>query len=381
MPDLRIVVLEGDPSALGLSHGRLLAEEIRFFVGQVHRHVFLRVGPWRGIPLRAVALALAVAMARHIPLPFLEEMRGISRGSGVPYANLLLTNCLDDVLNVLRRLAPRSPYLACSSFALLGSRCRDGGLIHGRNLDYHFRGTPIDDGGAVARMLLGTATLFVYRPTGRAAFLSIGWPGMVGTTTALNQAGLSMGNLTSYLRGTTPNGTPAGILYRRVMEEASSLSEAGRILRSARRTIGNNLLVGSGREKNAALFEITRDSVEEVTPQDGLLVSTNHFLSPDLARRQRPYLLAHSLGRWERLRSLCDRQGVGVDEAAGFLADTVCEGRGEKALARVANEGTAVSVLFQPAEMKIWVGRGKEPPASVGEFVPIDAAELLARPI
>ncbi len=380
MSDLRTIVLEGDPATLGLSHGRLLGKEIRFLVDQMDRHVFRWVGPLRGFPLRLVALTFALAMNRHIPLHLREEMRGIARGSGVPYADLLLINTLDDVLNILRRLAPRSPHLACSSFALFGSRCRDGGLIHGRNLDYHFRGTPLEDGGALARLLLREATLFVYRPRGRAAFLSLGWPGLVGTTTAMSQHGLSIGNLTSYLRGTTPHGTPTSILYRLAMEEASSLRETGQILRRARRTIGNNLLASSGRENSATLFEVTRDAVVEVLPQDGLLVATNHFLSPELARRQRPYLLAHSLGRWERLRTLCDRHGAGVEEALASLADTECGGKPGNPLARVANEGTAVSVLFRPAEMVLWVGRGKEPPASSGRFIPIDAGELLSSP-
>jgi hypothetical protein len=378
MAEIRTVFLEGDPTSLGTSHGRLLAEEIRFMAEQADRHVFRRVGAIRGIPLRLVAQGFALVMGRHIPPPIREEIRAMARESGVPYANLLLINTLDDVLNILRRLAPRSPHLACSSFALFGTRSSNG-LIHGRNLDYHFRGTPLDDAGAVARLLLKEATLFIYRPSGKSAFLSIGWPGMVGAITAMNLHRLSLANLTSYLRGTTPNGTPTAILYRRIMEEASCLREAEQILRSARRTIGNNLLVGSGREESAALFEITRDDVVRVPPRDGLLVATNHFVSPELARRQRPYLLAHSLERWERLHALCDRRGVGVEEALRFLADTGQGGKSAHPLAGVANEGTAVSVLFRPADLALWLGRGKEPPASKGEFAPIDGAALLSR--
>ena len=358
----------------------MLKSEIRLLVEEMSRRVFLRVGPLRGVPLRLVALVFALTMNRHIPPHLREEMRGVARGSDIAYPDLLLLNTLDDVLNILRRLAPRSPHLACSSFALFGSRSRDGGLIHGRNLDYHFRGTPLDDGGAVARLLLREATLFVYRPQGRSAFLSIGWPGLVGTSTAMSLQGLSLGSLTSYLRGNTPNGTPTSILYRLVMEEASSLREAGQLLRRSRRTIGNNLVIGSGREKAAALFEITRDTVEEVLAGDGLLVATNHFVSPVLARRQLPHLLSHSASRLERLQTLCNRNGVGPEEALTFLADGEPGGGQGNPFARVANEGTAVSVLFEPGEMALWIGRGKEPPASRGEFLRIEAGALWARP-
>lgn len=379
MANIRTVVLEGDPSQVGLAHGKALAGDIRRTIEHAHRHVFRRVGPARGLGLRMVALALALAMNRHIPPHLRCEMMGIAKGSGVGYLDLLLINALDDVLNILRRLAPRVPSLACSSFALFGDRCAGGLLMHGRNLDYHFRNTPLDDGGQVARLMLRESLLFVYRPVGRAAFVAVGWPGLVGVTTAMNERGISLGNHTSYLQGTTPNGIPTGILYRLAMEESATLADVGRLLRRSPRTIGNNLVVGSGRENRANLFEITRDTVVEIAPNDGLVVATNHFVSPALAQKQRPYLLPHSVARWKRLLAQCDRRGLGVREALDLLGDAeVREKAGSGSpFARIANEGTAVSVLFRPAEMVLWIGRATEPPASRGEFLPIDAGALL----
>jgi hypothetical protein len=375
----RMVTLEGDPARIGLAHGRLLAPEIRFLVGRVEHHVFHRVGPVLGIGLRVLIRALGLMVDRHIPERLREEMRGIAMGSGVPYADILLINTLDDVLNILRRLAPAAPSLGCSGFAVFGKHTRDGAILHGRNLDYHFRGTPLDDGGAVARLLLRHATVFVYRPAARAAFVSIAWPGIVGVTTAMNSEGISLGNLTSYVRGTTPNGTPAALLYRVVSEEASSLQHVGNILQAYRRTIGNNLLVGSGRENQASLFELTLDSVVEIPPEDGVLVATNHFVSPKRAQRQRHHPPAHSVARWQRLRELCDRAGIGVEDATSFLADVESArgGRAAHPFARVANEGTAVSVLFSPATRELWIGTNPEPPASAGSFQRVDVAALL----
>jgi hypothetical protein len=209
--------------------------------------------------------------------------------------------------------------------------------------------------------------------------VSVGWPGIVGVSTAINEEGLSLGSHTSYLAGTTPNGTPATMVYRRIAEEARSLAETEGILRGSRRTIGNNLLVSSGREHRAALYEITMDEVEEVPSESGMLLTTNHFLSPALARRQRPYLLLHSLARRERLREMCDREGIGAEEAMGFLGDVSCGPRGGKgsAFARIANEGTAVSVLFQPEEGALWMGTAPEPPASAGRFHRVGLGDLL----
>ncbi len=366
----KTVVLEGDPREIGVAHGRLLRDDIRALLGEIGHRVFRRVDPVRGLGLWIVSHLLAAALNARVPASAREELRGISSGSGVPYPSLLLMNVLDDVLNILRRFAPRAPSLGCSSFALFGRRTADGSVLHGRNLDYHFRGTPIDDGGAVARLLLSHAILFVYRPSGRAAFLSVGWPGTVGVSTAFSREGIALGSLTSYMWGTTPFGIPATMLYREIVEEATTLRDAGKMLRSARRTIGNNLLVSSGAENRAALFEITRDAVSEIPDDDGMLIATNHFVDPPLAEPQKPYLLRHSVARWERLRAMCDRDGVTVPEALAFLADTACaaEAQGIGEFARIANDGTAVSVLFQPAERVLWLGTAPEPPASRGAF-------------
>ena len=376
----RIIVLEGNPVQIGLRHGHALGERIHFLVSQLESMVFQRVGRVRSTGLRVVAHTLARVMERQIPQPLRLEMRAIAEGSGARYSDILLLNSLDDILNILRRLAPRTPSLGCSSFALFGPASQDGRLLHGRNLDYHFRGTPLDDGGRVARLLQEQATLFVYRPEDRASFVSVAWPGVCGVTTALNQEGISIANLTSYLRGTTPNGTPSSILYRLVAEEVSSIGEARQILRAARCTIGNNLIVGSGRENRAALFEITADTVAEVTPRGGALVATNHFVSSPLVERQRPFLPSHSVARRERLEELSQRRGTTLEEALGYLADTgpaSAEPAGN-AFARVANEGTAVSVLFQPSEMAMWMGISQEPPASGDLFWPVDAGALLS---
>lgn len=369
-------MLEGGPTQMGIAHGRLLDTEVRFLVRQIDRHIFQRIDPIRRPGIRIVARALAFIMGSHIPENLKEEIRGISLGSGISYSDLLLLNTLDDVLNILRRFAPDVPAMACSSFAVFGERTWNGELLHGRNLDYHFGGTLLDDKGAVARLLLRKVVFFAYHPIDRAAFISISWPGMVGVTTAVNEAGLCLGNLTSYTRDATPSGVPTAILYRTIVEQAATLRDVGRLLRGARRTVGNNLIVSSGLENRAALFEITMNSIVEVAPEEGVLVATNHFVSPDLARRQRPYIVADSVRKRERLHTLCEQRGIARGGALAILADA---GGGNEShpLARIANEGTAVSVLFRPTAGELWFGTNPEPPASAGEFKRVSIDRLL----
>ena len=110
------------------------------------------------------------------------------------------------------------------------------------------------------------------------------------------------------------------------------------------------------------------------------MVATNHFLSQELAGLQ-PYLQPPRFPGGEGCnssvvaRSPSRRQHhyTGGHRLRGDESS-------EKPFARIANDGTAISVLFEPAEMKMWLAVAAEPPVSRGEFIPIDVRALLALP-
>ena len=87
---LRVVFLEGSPYEIGHQHGQLLADDVRATVGRTLGYLrsYLKV------PLvdRLAAnwwLDRSWKQSRpHVPAAYLEELRGLADGSGVPLREL-----------------------------------------------------------------------------------------------------------------------------------------------------------------------------------------------------------------------------------------------------------------------------------------------------
>ena len=104
----------------------------------------------------------------------------------------------------------------------------------------------------------------VYRPTGKHAFASVGFPGLVGVLSGMNDAGLCVAVLEVYdAKDGEPHFNPKGIPYamchRRLLEECTTIAEAKKLLERMPRT---SLL-------NLAVADRTGTAVFEVTPKHG----------------------------------------------------------------------------------------------------------------
>jgi isopenicillin-N N-acyltransferase like protein len=103
----------------------------------------------------------------------------------------------------------------------------------------------------------------------------------------VNSAGLGIHfNLLRHTSDGSDIGVPVHLIARRILGEATTLSEAVEIARSARTSASTVITVVTAAE--AAALEICPDGVGVVWPgADGVLVHTNHFLDPALAEGER----------------------------------------------------------------------------------------------
>ncbi len=379
---MRTVLLEGDPEACGHVHGTLLKQEIHELVGLFRRRLLYRRGRTRGLLFEGLGRLLAWQLARHSDPNWRQELASLARGAQIDQGLLLLLNCFDDVINQVRLLDRAFGGLGCSAFALLPVRGGHGGpgtdqhLLHGRNLDYYFPSGYLADGGEVAATLRRYTTLFCYRPAGAIPFVSLAWPGYAGVVTGMSAAGISLSSNTSYARRADPFAPPTGSVYRRVLETAGGLKDAADRLLSTPAAMGQIVLVASGRENDAALFELTPRRKVHLVPQGGVLLATNHFADPELRAAQAPLVPANSyvrLGRLAALLPTCRDEAGALRVLADAESPDPVDPHGP-----LCNVGTAQSVLFAPAELRLWARA--EPTAS---FEEIDAARLLsvARPM
>ena len=233
---LPIVFLEGTPYELGRQHGELLRETVQHSL----RHILGHFRRYLKAPLLsplAVNWWLGRSWAQSAPLipqDYLEELRGVSDGSGVPLAELWRLHAI-----------PERTY-ACSTMAVWGRATADGRLIHTRNLDWSIR-AGIQDYAAV----------FVVRPKGKHGFVSAGWAGFIGVLSGINERGLSIGQVGAETLDASYRGVPMAFLMRKVLEDATDLDGAVGLIRDAPRTVGVNYVIADAAAQRAVAMETT----------------------------------------------------------------------------------------------------------------------------
>jgi hypothetical protein len=264
---------------------------------------------------------------------------------------VLLINALDDLAN---------NWPNCSALAVGEGRTSRGFYLAGRNLDY-----PV-----FVDLLVDLQSLFLITPEDGGSLASLAWPGYVGVLTGMNRAGVALAQLTAMCRDHTLKGLPAGLRNRRALEIAATVQDLAGCLLEAPATMGNNLLLVSPRE--ALVLELSAHRFALRRPAAGLITTTNHFQSQEMSAvkgifPRRPPLAvlspyhfteAYSQARTARLQELAARKVLGPTDLQAFLGDP-----------GVANAGTVNSVVFDPAELTLWVAQKRQPPVSQGEYV------------
>src|SRR5450755_2469737 len=198
-------------------------------------------------------------MVKHFPPDYRTEMDAVAKSSGADA----------DVLTVANTFFDLKSTFACSVLAVEGSRSATGGVLFGRNLDYPSM-------GYIHEHTLVT----VYRPTGKHAFASVGFPGIVGVLSGMNDAGLCLAVLEVYdAKEGEPHfdaqGVPYALCHRRLLEECTTIPEAKKLLESMHRTTILNLAVAD--KNGASVFEVTPKHVIQRSAEQGVCTCTNHF--------------------------------------------------------------------------------------------------------
>lgn len=253
--DIPVMFLSGSPEELGREQAQLVADVINPML-DLPRQVVARLGYERTWPL---VTAMSRILLNNAPEPYRQEIEAFIQEGHLNRDGVYVGNSLVE----LRRMG------GCSAFVVLPERSRTGELIYGRNFDFPSMG-----------VLDKYHCVFVVRPTGKRAFVSIGYPGMVGVISGMNESGLCLATLDVYHSADgaplfDATGVPLAFTYRRILEECDTVAEAEALLKATPRTTYMNLAVADA--ERAVVFEITPQSVGVRNPQHDLLACTNHF--------------------------------------------------------------------------------------------------------
>jgi predicted choloylglycine hydrolase len=238
----------------------------------------------------------------------------------------------------------------CSTLIVGKDRSKTGGVLFGRNFDF----PPLD-------VLDKYGLVTVYRTKGKRAFVSIGFPGLLGVISGMNDAGLCVATLDVYgaKDGSPmfdPTGKPMMFTFRRILEECKTVEEAHALLKKSKATTWMNLAVADA--GGGTVFELTPKSVVARKPAEGLLACTNHF-------RTDPLCTSKSCRRYTSLIKSRTYKKVGLNDL--------------KTLMHAANQRTWTiqTMIFEPSAMKLHVSL-TDPPTSNKTFKTLDVKQLLA---
>jgi hypothetical protein len=244
----------------------------------------------------------------------------------------------------------------CSALLVEKAKSATGGPLLGRNLDY-----PSLD------YIHQYSLVTVYRPKGKLAFVSVGFPGLVGVLSGMNEAGLALGVLEAFgMKDEGPRfdvrGVPYALCLRQVLEQARNIEEARKLLDSMSRTATINVAIADRHE--TAVLEISPKKVVKRGARHDISVATNHFTTPAL-KPDTPVNMNRSFERYATLAEVGTwKEKVDVAALAKQL-DAV-------------NLGTLTlqTMVFEPATLRLHLAIGTIP-ASKGTLRTLELAELL----
>jgi hypothetical protein len=384
---LWLLRMAGDPYTMGAAHARLLGDLAVTEDGHLDAAI-LDDGPqgffarMRGELARRWRFRL---LAGAIPLRFRHEMAGMAAqrqalGLAGPdaYQGLLWRQAALDIGHAEGGVAPHGG-VASGLAVLLGGEGTGGRLVVGSTL-----ATP---GIEPPREVLVTLA----KPRDQIPYARVGWPGQIGVTTGINQAGIAVvvnPGISDDLRATAA-ALPASLLARRILEEAHSLEEALAILKATRPLGAASFLVVDGNASSFAVVERSPDHMSVSRPKASTVVS-DVLVSAEFAHdaeNDRVRRLGASSRRHERLYELL-RQATrvgpkGSSDGAAAVAHLLRDRRGKGDAALPVGNGNAIddpeaiyAVVIDAAALALWISEG---PGATGRFRVLDLHHELAQ--
>jgi isopenicillin-N N-acyltransferase like protein len=326
--DLPVLTVAGTPAEIGRQKAALTGEVARKLADYPKQ--LMRTGNGENDRWQKL-VEMAAALKPQIPPDYRNEMRAFADKGGFDqqWEIGVLGNVMVDIY--------RGGF-GCSSIMVEASRSSTSGPLFGRNLDFYTMGI-LDKYGLVT----------VHRPKGKHAFASIGYPGIFGCISGINDAGLALAVHEVFLSRDrapmfNPKGMPYTMCFRRMLEECSSVDEAEKLLRSTERTTLLSLAVCD--RKKAAVFEMTPNTVAVRYADDGLCFCTNHFRTDEL-------IMFAWCRRYPILEKAQSMKTLGVDDVAKKL-NQVNAGR-----------MTVQSMIFEPEPLVLHLAMGSCPSSAL----------------
>ncbi|NUN98868.1 MAG: hypothetical protein HUU16_22175 [Candidatus Omnitrophica bacterium] len=317
-----VVRFKGTPEEMGRQHGTLLKEAVHY---NMHRTLHgvglvatLETGDWFPGKLETAF----ATQEKYIPERFIREVDAMAEAAEVPR-------------NWARAVSVFPEYFHCSGLALSGKATVGGKLYHGRVLDY------MTDIG-----LQNTAVVMVFEPEGHNAWVSMGYAGLCSTVTAMNEKGLSFGEMGGRGEGYL-EGIPMTFMMREVVERFDTVKDALAWIKETPRTCEYFYVIADAKTKSmAGIASLAKKLAEERGEPDLTIIEPGQFDE----RLPSPVEDCVLLSADNRYNHLVER----VRENYGKLD---MQGAWDLMRGGVAMKSNLYTVLFAPESLDFWAAQ------------------------
>lgn len=373
---VRVLRVWGKPYDRGFAHGRLLAADIVAMIGEtmLHPETFPEIDAYESaVRQRLLPLMKLPRDRRHEIEGMLAGIRDALGEEKMKLPRVDRALVLDDLIAL--NTAADWAGLQCSSFSVWGEQVENGQMITARNLDY----SPLP--AMQTRQLL---IAHLASPPDRRAWFTVGWPGIIGAYTAMNDAGVTVSMHDAPAGEPADFGpfTPRALVLAEIMERAdenNAMTVAQEVMTAHRVMCGNNIHVSApfhGQEVPAAVFEydadrareggVTRRSAADQQPGAAAcrVICTNHY-----RKRAAPT-------ECERFAGLA----AGLSETAE-KHEKIDAPAARRIVATAARKSTLHTVVFLPNDGRFDVSFADESHhAAAGRVVSFKLADVLRNP-
>ena len=316
-----VAVLAGSPEEIGKQYGELVLKPAKGpLVGRVDSYM-AKVGWGEAFPKM---LKFSGPLFKIFPEPNQKEMLAAAKTADVDIRLLTALNLIPD----LAKLG------GCSTFIVEPARSSTAAPLFGRNLDW----PPHEN-------LPDFTLVAVIKPTGKHAVAAITFPVILGVLSGMNDAGLclTINEITESkdkAKKQDLNGVPMMFLFRKILEECTTVAEAEKMLKEHKRT--TYFCLTACDKTGGCVFEVTPDNVVRRNGENAVCCCTNHFRTDELS-------VTKKCSRYPKLEALQKADGkLGVDEVYKAL-DSVKQG-----------PATVHAMVFEPAALALHLSYGSD---------------------
>lgn len=376
---LHVLQLSGGPYERGFQHGALLRQAIPNgplpLFGR-YMEVFLqhsRARPVSGAILSWLHHRVTPRIVGQYSPRLRAAIAGLADGAGLPEEEVARAYALPESMLAAisayartgRRPIALPPLYGCTSAVAGRSRTVRKQLLHARNFDFF----------GMDRWAAEPVVAF-HTPEEGLRYVTVTSAGVIGGgVTAMNEKGVVCTVHQHFPRKLDFDGLSVGEPAEAVVRLAGSVDEAVEILDQSS-TISAWTYVLSDRQK-AVAYEIAPGARRVVPMHDDTLGYANVFLSDDLSRVESefftPYVRANH-ARLLRVRGLlAERERHDEAGMIAILADRVDRALDKPAAFgnTIASANGAASVVFRPADCRLWVSSGPAP-TCYGPYIGFD---------